>query len=85
MSFPALKGLTPIRIPHSMRLAESIGHIEEVAAAMFKDGFDVEGTSLKTVIADLQWQYEELLEKELLAEWPTAPRRAARASIRAHS
>jgi hypothetical protein len=52
---------------------------------MFKDGFDVEGTSLKTVIADLQWQYEELLEKELLAEWPTAPRRAARASIRAHS
>jgi hypothetical protein len=66
---------------YSTALTEVIHELEEIAQEMASDGFREEAASLKTTVGDLHWQYEEVIDKELIAQWPTGPRRPLRAPI----
>jgi hypothetical protein len=77
MSFPSRVRNTDFS--HSAALSGVIRILNGVLNEMIADGFEEEATSLTTTIDDLHWQYEELIEKELLRLWPAIPRRAARA------
>lgn len=68
--------------PHSAALFEATHQLGDIVEALIADGFDEEAASLETVIRDLDWQYEEILDKELAAQWPHGPRRPLRASTR---
>ena len=57
--------------------------LRELAQGMRADGLSEEADGLETTIRDLHWQYEALINKELLAEWPSGPRRPLRAQLRA--
>jgi len=61
---------------HSRALWEATNDLRELAHRMREDGFGDEAASLETSIRDLGWQYETLINKELLGEWPDGPRRA---------
>jgi len=68
---------------YSTALTEVIHELEEIAREMASDGFEEEAATIKTTVGDLQWQYEEVIDKELAAQWPRGPRRPLRAPIRA--
>jgi hypothetical protein len=68
---------------YSTALTEIIHELEEIAREMVSDGFKDEAATLKTTVDDLHWQYEEVIDKELTAQWPTGPRRPLRAPIMA--
>lgn len=68
---------------HSTALTGVIHDLEAMAKEMASDGFTEEAATLKTTIADLRWQYEEVIDKEMTAQWPSAPRRPIRAPRRA--
>lgn len=63
---------------YSTALTGVIHELEEIAEVMASDGFTEEATALKTTIGDLRWQYEEVIDKELAAQWPSGPRRPIR-------
>ncbi len=86
MGFPLATQLRQTPMLHSARLAQAIRHLDEIADNMADGGFEEETRSLRTTIGDLQWQYEELIDKELVAQWPNGPRRPLRAmpQIRDH-
>ena len=67
----------------SSRLWGLATSLRELAQEMRADGLRDEADSLETTIRDLDWQYEVLIDKELLAEWPFGPRRASRTPLRA--
>jgi hypothetical protein len=72
------------RILHRSRtLWEVTSTLRELAQGMRADGLREEADGLETTIRDLHWQYEALINKELLAEWPSGPRRPMRAQLRA--
>lgn len=68
---------------YSTALTGVIHELEELAKAMAADGFTEEAATLKTTIGDLRWQYEEVIDKEMTAQWPSGPRRPIRAPRRA--
>lgn len=68
---------------HSRALWEATNHLRELAHRLREDGLDDEANSLETSIRDLGWQYEALINKELLGEWPAGPRRAMAGQLRA--
>jgi len=59
----------------SRTLWETTSQLRELAEGMRADGFREEADGLETTIRDLHWQYEYLINKELVAEWPNGPRR----------
>lgn len=65
----------------STRLSQAISQLEGLTDRMRSDGLDEEAASLQTTIDDLHWQYEELIDKELTAEWPNGPRRPTRTPL----
>jgi hypothetical protein len=67
----------------SRTLWEVTSTLRELAQGMRADGLREEADGLETTIRDLHWQYEALINKELLAEWPSGPRRPMRAQLRA--
>ena len=67
----------------SRTLWEVTSGLRELAQGMRADGLREEADGLETTIRDLHWQYEALINKELLAEWPSGPRRPMRAQLRA--
>ena len=67
----------------STTLWETTSQLRELAEGMKADGLLEEADSLETTIHDLDWQYEALINKELLAEWPNGQRRPLRAQLRA--
>lgn len=67
----------------SRTLWEMTSQLKELAEGMRADGLREEADSLETTIRDLGWQYEALINKELLAEWPNGPRRPLRSQLRA--
>jgi len=68
---------------YSTALTEVIDELEEIAREMASDGFKDEAATLKTTVDDLHWQYEEVIDKELTAQWPSGLRRPLRAPIAA--
>ncbi len=54
----------------STGLAEAIRRLDHVAEEMASQGLVGEAASLRTTIGDLQWQFDELFDKELAALWP---------------
>jgi hypothetical protein len=66
---------------YSTALTGVIHELEELAEEMTFDGFTEEASTLKTTVADLRWQYEEVIDKEMTAQWPRGPRRPIRAPI----
>jgi len=68
---------------YSTALTEVIHELEEIATEMATDGFEDEADTLKTTVGDLQWQYEEVIDKELTAQWPAGPRRPLRGPVHA--
>ena len=70
-------------LQRSSRLWDLASGLRELAEEMKSDGLTEEADSLETTIRDLDWHYEALIDKELLAEWPSGPRRPVRTSLRA--
>jgi hypothetical protein len=68
-------------LQHSTALSQAISRLRELADEMRSDGLDEEAASLETTIRDLHWQYEDLIDQELAAEWPNGPRRPVRAPL----
>jgi hypothetical protein len=64
-------------------LWETTSQLKELAEALRSDSFREEADSLETTIRDLDWQYEALISKELVAEWPNGSRRPFRAPLSA--
>jgi hypothetical protein len=79
MSLPIHASPRDKSFSHSSALTEVIHTLEDIVEEFKADGFEIEAASLKTTIDDLQWQYEDVIDKELQAQWPKGPRRPARA------
>lgn len=77
------RGLEDAPAAYSTALTGVIHELDELAEEMAFDGFTEEAASLKTTVGDLQWQYEEAIDKELAAQWPGGPRRPIRSPNKA--
>lgn len=66
---------------HSAHLSQAISALEDLVEEMRSHALDREAASLETTIRDLHWQYEDLIDTELTAEWPNGPRRPLRAPL----
>lgn len=75
MSLPISKSIKKTGFFYSTALTELIHQLEGLADEMVSDGFDPEAATLRTTISDLQWQYEEVINRELAGQWPNGPRR----------
>ncbi len=80
MSFPARADDTAF--PHSTALSGVIRQLRATARVMGEAGLEQEAGTLETTINDLEWQYEDLIEKELMGQWPNGSLRPARAAAR---
>ena len=81
MGSPTPTDLKKTGFVYSSALTEVIHQLEEIVVEMVSDGFETEADTLKTTIGDLQWQYEEVIDKELTGQWPNGPRRAVRSPV----